>query len=67
MTPDYYDDGVRANSVLVGSVDTVLTAEHAEALSGTGVTTTASAGRIGRTAEPSEVAEAALFLASDLA
>ena len=65
MALDYYDDGIRVNAVVVGGVDTEMSAEHGAGLSRDGVRTASWQGAIGRTAHPREIAAAVRFLASD--
>jgi NAD(P)-dependent dehydrogenase (short-subunit alcohol dehydrogenase family) len=64
MALDYADDGIRVNAVVVGSVDTQMSAEHGAAMARDGIVPPAATGAIGRTAEPGEIARAVAFLAS---
>jgi NAD(P)-dependent dehydrogenase (short-subunit alcohol dehydrogenase family) len=64
MALDYADDGIRVNAVIVGGVDTQMSAEHGAAMTRDGVTVAPGAGAIGRSGHPSEVAGAVAFLAS---
>jgi NAD(P)-dependent dehydrogenase (short-subunit alcohol dehydrogenase family) len=64
MALDYADDGIRVNAVIVGGVDTEMSAEHGAAMARDGVTVSPGTGAIGRTAQPDEVARAVAFLAS---
>ncbi len=64
MALDYADDGIRVNAVIVGGVDTEMSAEHGAAMARDGVTVAPGTGAIGRTAQPGEVARAVAFLAS---
>ena len=66
MAHDLAPDGIRVNAVVVGSVATDMSRAHGEAMTGVwhdGPYETAT-GRIGRMAEPEEVAGAIRFLAS---
>jgi NAD(P)-dependent dehydrogenase (short-subunit alcohol dehydrogenase family) len=67
MALDYYDDGIRVNAVVVGSVDTEMSVAHGAAMARDGVAVAAPTGAIGRMAQPAEVAAAVGFLASDRA
>lgn len=64
MAVDYADAGVRVNTVVVGSVDTAMSARHGEAMARDGVRVNAPGGALGRMAAPAEVAAAVSFLAS---
>jgi NAD(P)-dependent dehydrogenase (short-subunit alcohol dehydrogenase family) len=64
MALDYADDGIRVNAVVVGAVDTEMSAQHGAAMARDGVTVAAGTSAIGRTAQPAEVARAVAFLAS---
>jgi NAD(P)-dependent dehydrogenase (short-subunit alcohol dehydrogenase family) len=64
MAVEYADDGIRVNSLIVGSVDTAMTDLHKELLSNDGTELTPPKGRIGRMAQPGEIAKAVRFLAS---
>jgi NAD(P)-dependent dehydrogenase (short-subunit alcohol dehydrogenase family) len=64
MALDYADDGIRVNAVVVGGVDTQMSAEHGVAMARDGITVAPGTGAIGRTAQPAEVARAVAFLAS---
>jgi NAD(P)-dependent dehydrogenase (short-subunit alcohol dehydrogenase family) len=66
MALDYAPDNIRVNAMIVGGVDTAMSRRHYEAL---GLDQAGAAFRpgdhqIGRVAEPREIAQAALFLAS---
>lgn len=65
MALDYYDEGIRVNALVVGSVDTGLSAAHGAGMQRDGVVLADHVGAIGRTASPSEIAGAAVFLTSD--
>jgi NAD(P)-dependent dehydrogenase (short-subunit alcohol dehydrogenase family) len=65
MAVEYADQGVRVNSLIVGSVDTSMSTTHLAAIERDGVVIHPPAGRIGRMAEPDEIAKAARFLLSD--
>jgi NAD(P)-dependent dehydrogenase (short-subunit alcohol dehydrogenase family) len=67
MALDYYDAGIRVNALVVGSVDTELSAQHGAEMARDGVVVAASPGAIGRTAQPEEVARVIAFLCSDQA
>ena len=67
MALDYYDDNIRVNAVVVGSVDTEMSARHGAALARDGVAVAESSGAIGRQAQPAEIAAAVGFLVSDKA
>jgi NAD(P)-dependent dehydrogenase (short-subunit alcohol dehydrogenase family) len=64
MALDYADDGIRVNAVVVGSVDTEMSARHGAALASEGITLAGGTGAIGRMAQPEEVAGVVAFLAS---
>ncbi len=64
MAVEYADAGIRVNSVVVGSVDTAMSARHGDAIDRDGLTVAAPAGRLGRMAQPREIAEAIAFLVS---
>jgi NAD(P)-dependent dehydrogenase (short-subunit alcohol dehydrogenase family) len=64
MALDYADDGIRVNAVVVGGVDTEMSARHGVALARDGVSVATWTGAIGRSAQPAEVARAVAFLAS---
>jgi NAD(P)-dependent dehydrogenase (short-subunit alcohol dehydrogenase family) len=64
MALDYADDGIRVNAVVVGGVDTEMSAAHGAAMARDGVTVAQGTGAIGRTAQPAELARAVAFLAS---
>lgn len=64
MAVEYADDGIRVNAVVVGSVDTEMSARHGAAIARDGVSVRETTGRLGRMAEPAEVARAVAFLAS---
>jgi NAD(P)-dependent dehydrogenase (short-subunit alcohol dehydrogenase family) len=67
MALDYADDGVRVNAIVVGSVNTQMSAAHGAAMAAEGVTVAGGSGAIGRTAEPREIAEVVSFLLSPAA
>ena len=58
MALDLYDDDVRVNAVVVGSVDTDMSTAHGEGLARAGVALPAPTGAIGRMGAPSEIAAA---------
>ncbi|MFS0911992.1 SDR family NAD(P)-dependent oxidoreductase [Microbacterium sp. 179-I 3D2 NHS] len=62
---EYADRGVRANSLVVGSVDTAMSTLHGVELARDDVRVHVPAGAIGRMADPDEVAHAVRFLVSD--
>lgn len=62
---EYADQGIRANSLIIGSVDTAMTDLHKELLERDGILITPPAGRVGRMAQPEEIAKAVRFLAGD--
>jgi NAD(P)-dependent dehydrogenase (short-subunit alcohol dehydrogenase family) len=64
MALDYYDQGIRVNAVVVGGVDTEMSARHGAGMARDGVRVAGSPGAIGRAARPEEVAEAVRFLVS---
>ena len=64
MALDYADDGIRVNAVVVGSVDTQMSAEHGAAMTRDGIVVAAPPGAVGRMARPAEVASVVAFLAS---
>jgi NAD(P)-dependent dehydrogenase (short-subunit alcohol dehydrogenase family) len=61
---DYADDGIRVNAVIVGGVDTQMSADHGAAMTRDGVLVASPQGSVGRTAQPAEVANVVAFLAS---
>lgn len=65
LAVEYADDGIRANSVIIGSVDTKMSEEHGRALARDSVRVDPPAGAVGRMAEPAEIATAVRFLLSD--
>lgn len=65
MAVEYTDQGVRVNSLIVGSVDTSMSAAHLAAIERDGVVINPPSGRVGRMARPEEIAKAARFLLSD--
>jgi NAD(P)-dependent dehydrogenase (short-subunit alcohol dehydrogenase family) len=65
MAVEYADAGIRVNSVVVGSVDTAMSAAHGAAIARDGLTVEGPTGQLGRMAEPAEVARAIAFLVSD--
>lgn len=65
MALDLYDDGIRVNALVVGSVDTEMSTAHGAALARDGVVVSGSSGAIGRTGAPAEIAAAVCFLVSD--
>lgn len=64
MALDCADDGVRVTAVVVGSVNTAMSADHGARMARDGVVTSPPPGRIGRSAEPVEIARVIAFLAS---
>ncbi|MCI0158801.1 SDR family oxidoreductase [Leifsonia shinshuensis] len=62
---EYADAGIRANSVVIGSVDTKMSEEHGRALARDSVNVDPPAGAVGRMAAPAEIAGAVRFLLSD--
>jgi len=64
LAADYGQHGVRANAVLPGVIDTAMTEEFCDTKKGQRMITGIPDGRIG---DPEDVADAVLFLASDLA
>lgn len=64
LAVEYADDRIRVNSVVVGSVDTGMSAAHGEALARDGIVLSQFPGELGRQAEPAEVARAIAFLLS---
>ena len=67
MALDYYDDAIRVNAVVAGSVDTEMSAQHGAGMARDGVVVSAAPGAIARTAQPEEVARVIVFLCSDQA
>jgi NAD(P)-dependent dehydrogenase (short-subunit alcohol dehydrogenase family) len=69
MALDYAPERIRVNALIVGGVDTAMAKRHISALGRDLKDATFQPGdeRVGRTAQPREIAEAALFLASDKA
>ena len=67
MALDYYDDGIRVNAVLPGSIDTEMSTQHGAAMARDGVAVSTAPGAIARTARPEEVARVIAFLCSDQA
>ena len=70
IASDYAKQGLRANTIAPGVIDTPLTRNYAAGMPGgeaEGLKTLAAMHPIGRTAEPDEIAHAAAFLASDKA
>lgn len=65
MAVEYVDNGIRVNSVVVGSVDTLMSQRHGEAIARDGLTVTPPAGALGRMAHPAEVAKAVVYLLSE--
>ena len=65
LAVEYADYGIRANSLVVGSVDTSMSTTHLAAIERDGVVINPPAGRIGRMAQPEEIARAARFLLTD--
>jgi NAD(P)-dependent dehydrogenase (short-subunit alcohol dehydrogenase family) len=61
ITADYADAGIRANALMPGGVNTAMAGDQASK------DFAASLHPIGRIAEPDEIAQAALFLLSDMA
>lgn len=64
MAVEYADDGVRVNAVVVGSVDTDMSARHGAAIARAGLMLDLPSGRLGRMAEPAEIASAISYLTS---
>ncbi len=64
LAVEYADVGVRANSLVIGSVDTDMTTLHKKYIDEGGIAVSPPAGRIGRMAAPEEIAPMAVFLAS---
>jgi NAD(P)-dependent dehydrogenase (short-subunit alcohol dehydrogenase family) len=64
MALDYYDENIRVNAVVVGSVDTEMSRAHGEGMQARNVRVSESHGAIGRMAQPEEVARAIRFLVS---
>ena len=62
---EYADDGVRCNSLIVGSVDTSMSAEHGRLLARDGFVVTPPSGSVARMAAPEEIARAVGFLVGD--
>lgn len=67
MAVDYADDGIRVNSIVVGSVDTAMSTAHREAAARDQVKILPPEGQLGRAADPIEVANAVCFLVSEAA
>ncbi|WP_188941284.1 SDR family NAD(P)-dependent oxidoreductase [Nakamurella endophytica] len=67
MAVDYADDGVRVNAVVVGSVDTAMSARHGAAIARDHVEVHPPSGALGRMAQPVEIAGAVAFLVSPAA
>lgn len=65
LAVEYADDGIRANSLIIGSVDTNMSEEHGRALARDSVRVDPPAGAVGRMAQPAEIATAVRFLLSD--
>lgn len=65
LAVEYANHGIRSNSVVIGSVDTKMSAEHGDQLARDNVTVLAPDGSIGRMAHPREIAKAVAFLAGD--
>lgn len=65
MAVEYADAGIRVNSVVVGSVDTAMSAAHGAAIARDGLSVTGPTGQLGRMAQPAEVARAIAFLVSE--
>lgn len=65
LAVEYADDGIRANSVVIGSVDTKMSDEHGRALARDSVHVEPPKGAVGRMAAPAEIARAVRFLLSD--
>ena len=64
MAVEYADDGIRSNAVVVGSVDTAMSSAHGAAIARDGLPVDGPTGRLGRMAQPEEVARAVAFLVS---
>jgi NAD(P)-dependent dehydrogenase (short-subunit alcohol dehydrogenase family) len=69
MALDYAPERIRVNALIVGGVDTAMAKRHISALGRDLKDASYQVGddRVGRTARPREIAEAALFLASPAA
>jgi NAD(P)-dependent dehydrogenase (short-subunit alcohol dehydrogenase family) len=70
IASDYAKQGLRANVIAPGVIDTPLTRNYASGMEGgevSGLKVLASLHPVGRYAKPDEVAGAAVFLASDKA
>jgi 2-keto-3-deoxy-L-fuconate dehydrogenase len=64
MALDYFDEGIRVNALVVGSVDTDMSTAHGAALARDGIRTADPTGEIGRMGTAAEIAKAAAFLTS---
>jgi NAD(P)-dependent dehydrogenase (short-subunit alcohol dehydrogenase family) len=64
LAVEYADDGIRVNTLVVGSVDTGMSAAHGTAIAREGLTVHPPEGRLGRMAAPQEIAGAVAFLLS---
>lgn len=62
LAVEYADDGIRANALIVGSVDTAMTELHKDLIARDGISLNPPQGRIGRMAQPDEIAKAVRFL-----
>jgi NAD(P)-dependent dehydrogenase (short-subunit alcohol dehydrogenase family) len=62
MAVEYADNGIRVNSVVIGSVDTEMTVTHKNAIERDRVIVTPPPGMVGRMAQPKEIANAVAFL-----
>lgn len=67
MAVEYADDGLRVNAVVVGSVETTMSARHGESIARDQVVLVPPPGLIGRMAKPSEIASAISYLLSPAA
>jgi NAD(P)-dependent dehydrogenase (short-subunit alcohol dehydrogenase family) len=59
---EYADSGIRANSLVIGSVDTKMSDEHGRAIQRDSVSVTPPSGALGRMARPAEIAGVIRFL-----
>jgi NAD(P)-dependent dehydrogenase (short-subunit alcohol dehydrogenase family) len=65
LAVEYADSGIRANTLIVGSVDTSMSTTHLAAIDRDGVVVSPPPGAIGRMAQPEEIAKAVAFLVGD--
>ena len=61
---EYADAGIRANSIVVGSVDTKMSVEHGRQIAAEGYSVGRAPGAVGRMAAPEEIAAVAAHLLS---